>query len=135
MSLFKWEDKYSVGVKKFDDDHRKLIDYLNQAFDLMTQKRPKEEIKSVLSNLSSYTVVHFSNEENIFKQYSYPDYKSHKEEHDQFIAKIEDFYKGYNSGKLMLTMEVMNFLKKWLVSHISKTDQKYGPFLNKHGVF
>jgi hemerythrin len=31
-------------------------------------------------------------------------------------------------------MEVLNFLKGWLVKHIQGTDKKYGPFLNAKGV-
>ena len=34
----------------------------------------------------------------------------------------------------MLSMEVMNFLKNWLVKHIMGTDKHYGPYLNAKGV-
>ena len=33
-----------------------------------------------------------------------------------------------------MTVEVMEFLKQWLVKHIQGSDKKYAPFLNAHGV-
>jgi len=134
MALFKWNDTYSVGVEIFDSDHKKLIEYLNQMYDLMTQKKPREEVKPVLDGLRTYTITHFKNEEIKFKLYDYPDIESHKREHIGFIEKVEEFYKEYNSGKLMLNMEVLNFLTNWLKKHIKGSDQKYKSFFNEKGL-
>ena len=32
------------------------------------------------------------------------------------------------SGNAMISMEVMDFLKDWLVNHIQGADKVYGPF-------
>ena len=41
----------------------------------------------------------------------------------------------YHAGATAtLSMEVMNFLKNWLIKHIQGTDRKYGPFLRSHGL-
>jgi len=34
----------------------------------------------------------------------------------------------------VLSLEVMNFLKDWLMNHIQGSDKKYGPYLNSHGI-
>jgi len=40
----------------------------------------------------------------------------------------------YKSGKVTtLSLEVMTFLKSWLIDHIQGSDQKYGPHLNGAG--
>jgi len=31
-------------------------------------------------------------------------------------------------------MEVLNFLRKWLLNHIQGSDKKYGPHLNAKGI-
>ena len=33
-----------------------------------------------------------------------------------------------------LSLQVMNFLKDWLLKHIQGSDKKYAPFLNAKGV-
>jgi hemerythrin-like metal-binding protein len=104
-------------------------------FEFMTEKKSQEEIKPLLDGLKSYTVTHFNNEERLFDKYGYPGTEAHKKEHSDFVAKVEDFYKGFNSGDLMLTMDVMNFLKSWLKTHITGTDKKYKDFLNSKGEF
>ena len=100
---------------------------------MMLNKANKDEIIHVLTGLKSYTVQHFSNEETLFEEYSYPDMSKHKLEHKDFVGKVEDFFKGYNSGKLMLNMEVMNFLKDWLRTHINGSDRAYKDYLTGKG--
>jgi hemerythrin len=39
-----------------------------------------------------------------------------------------------NRGEMVMTVEVMTFLKDWLAGHIKGTDKKYGPFLSAKGV-
>lgn len=135
MALFNWNDSYSVGVKHLDDDHKVLVNCLNEVFDLMSRKKPKEEIKPVLDGLKAYTIIHFKNEEKLFDKYDYPDTKVHKEKHKEFVDKVVEFYDGFNSGKLMLNAEVMNFLKDWLKLHINGMDKNYTMFLNAKGEF
>lgn len=41
----------------------------------------------------------------------------------------------YKSGVTStLSLEVLNFLKNWLIKHIQGTDEKYVPFLTSKGV-
>jgi hemerythrin len=41
---------------------------------------------------------------------------------------------GRSAGQLVLSMDVMDFLEKWLIKHIQGTDKGYAPFLNMKGV-
>ena len=44
---------------------------------------------------------------------------------------IQAKFKGGATGTLSL--EVLAFLKKWLIGHIQGSDRKYGPHLNAKG--
>jgi hemerythrin len=33
-----------------------------------------------------------------------------------------------------MNIELLNFLRDWLTTHILKVDHEYGPWLNEHGV-
>ena len=81
-----------------------------------------------------YTQTHFSTEERYFKKFNYPDRAAHEREHQIFVKKVLEFQDGFESGKVMVTIEIMQFLNKWLVKHIRGTDQKYSDFLNSKGV-
>lgn len=135
MPLMNWNDKMSVGIEVFDADHKKLIAMLNDLFDAVQAGKGKDVLGKILDGLVDYTKMHFSREEQMMQKHSYVDYAAHKKEHDDLAKQVLDVQKKYQSGQTAtLSMEVMNFLKNWLVKHIQGTDKKYGPFLNTKGV-
>jgi len=68
------------------------------------------------------------------KKYGFDGYEVHKAEHDEFIAKVSEVEEKFNSGKLVLSIEVTIFLKDWLKNHVQGTDKKYSDFFIKNGV-
>lgn len=134
MAYMAWDEKYSVGVKEIDFQHQKLIELVNNLHEAMKQGKGKDMMSKVLQTLIDYTASHFGTEEKYMTEFKYPQFSSHKLEHEKFVKKVLDFQNDYNSGKLAITLDVMTFLKDWLVSHIQGTDKKFGPFFNEKGL-
>lgn len=134
MTLITWDQKYSVGIEAFDNQHKILIKLINDLYDAMKAGEAKDKLSSVLEELVQYTVTHFASEEKMFDKYGYPETKEHKEEHKKFVGQVAAFQEDFESEKVTLTMDIMNFLKNWLFSHILGIDKKYTKFLNEKGV-
>ncbi len=134
MSLITWSDNYSVKVSTIDNQHKKLVEIINNLHDAMKTGKGKEAIGKTLNELVSYTKYHFSAEEEMMKKHNYPGFIAHKREHDLLTQKVVDFENDFRAGKSLLTLEVMNFLKKWLVDHILNTDKQYVPTLASNGI-
>ena len=134
MALLTWQDKYSVGIKQIDDQHKQLITMINELNDAMLAGKGKEVLMTVLNKLASYCVSHFDVEEKLFDTHGYPETADHKEKHHKMTAKVTALIGEVQSGKSTVSIEVMNFLKNWLDKHIMETDKKYGPYLNSKGV-
>jgi hemerythrin-like metal-binding protein len=134
MAFIKWNDTLSVKVGELDGQHQTLIAMINQLHDAMAQGKGKDTVSSIVKGLVSYAGAHFALEERLFDKFKYPDAASHKQEHAAFVQKVLDFQEKFNKGALTLTLEVMNFLKDWLVRHIQGTDQKYSAFFNEKGM-
>ncbi len=134
MPLLTWNDTYSVKIKKFDDQHKRLIDLINQLHDAMLVGKGKEAMGNVLNSLVDYTKTHFAAEETLMKLHNYPDYEQHKKEHNLLVMQVLDIQKQLREGKTPITQAIMFFLKEWLQQHIQGNDKKYGPFLNNKGV-
>ncbi len=134
MALLTWNETYSVKIKKFDDQHRKLIDLINQLHDAMLVGKGKDVMGSVLNSLVDYTKTHFAAEETLMKLHGYPDYEQHKKEHNVLVMQVLDVQRQLREGKTPITQAIMFFLKEWLQQHIQGNDKKYGPFLNGKGV-
>jgi hemerythrin len=134
MALITWNDNYSVKIKQIDDQHKKLINMLNELHDAMKVGKGKEVLEKILAGLIQYTVTHFAEEERLMKLHNYPDYVQHKKEHNLLMIQVNDVQKQYREGNAVLSQAVMTFLKDWLQNHIQGTDKKYAPFLNSKGV-
>jgi len=103
----------------------------NQA---MVQKKAKSVLESTLNRLVSYTLTHFTTEENYFSKTGYPDTGAHKSEHAGFVQKVSEFKKGFDSGRLLVSIEIMNFLVNWVTAHIKNSDKKYSGHLRANGI-
>lgn len=134
MSLIEWDDNLSVGIEEIDNQHKKLIELINELHSAMRERRAKDALGKIINGLKDYAVEHFTTEEKYFDQFNYLNSGSHKKEHQNFIAKVNDFKSGFDKGKIMLSMEIMDFLKDWLISHIQKIDMAYAPFFHEKGL-
>ena len=134
MALMEWSSAISVNVQKFDDQHKKLVDLVNQLHDGMKAGQGVAMLGNVLQSLINYTATHFADEEKMMQAQGYPEYAKHKAEHDKLVGQVLDLQKKFQSGTAMLTMTVMSFLKDWLVKHIQGEDKKYGVFMNAKGI-
>ncbi len=134
MALMTWEQKFSVNIKEIDGQHQKLFELINNLHDAMKTGRGKDALGGVLSELVDYTVYHFSTEEKLFQKYGYSEYSQHKKAHDTLTKQVLELNDKLKRGDVIITIEVMNFLKDWLNSHILSTDKKYSTFLNNKGV-
>ena len=130
MAFLEWKNEMSVGVAAMDAQHQKLIQLINQLADAMSAGKGKEVVQMVLRELVGYTKTHFGSEERLLLTNNYPEYGEQKTEHDQFTKKIVDFQAQFRAGKIALSIELMNFLREWLVGHIQGRDKRYGAFLN-----
>lgn len=134
MALANWRDEFSVKVAEIDKQHKKLFDYINEIHEAMKAKKTNEELGKIIEKLTNYTVDHFKTEERYFERFNYPNTAVHKVEHQVFVEKVNKFREDFSKGKMLLSLEIVNFLKDWLINHIQGTDQQYSSFLNEHGI-
>ncbi|WNC68363.1 bacteriohemerythrin [Thalassotalea nanhaiensis] len=132
--IIKWKAEYSVGVESLDLDHQKLITLLNQfntAYDYDMGEAFEHES---LRDLIAYTEYHFSREEKMMADSSYPDLDEHKKQHQLMIDKIRQIETKYQQVGHDAFQEVSEFLSGWLINHINGTDKQYTQHLNKNGI-
>ncbi len=134
MALFDWSDDLSVNVAEIDLEHKKLIAMINELNDAMRERKANEVLGKIIEGLLDYTLTHFAKEENYFEQFNYSSALDHKKEHTAFVEKVKDVQKGFEEGRLLLSLDIMNFLKDWLKNHIQGTDKKYTAHFNENGL-
>ncbi|MCX8027332.1 MAG: bacteriohemerythrin [Thermodesulfovibrionales bacterium] len=131
MSLIQWNDDLLVGIKEVDEQHKGLVEIINNLYDAMKGDENKDFIKEIISKLKDYTIFHFDNEEKLMQRHKYPAFAEHSGKHKDFCTKVFAIERDLHSGKVNLSMEILNFLSNWLITHIHGTDKKFGEFFKK----
>ena len=134
MSLLSWSDAMCVGVREIDHQHQTLVKMANEFHDAILAGASHEALGRLLNGLISYTATHFATEERYFKQTSYPGAAAHIREHQALVAKVSDMKARFESGRMLLTIEVTKVLRDWLTHHIMEVDKQYSAHLNLAGV-
>jgi len=129
--LIEWSDMYSVGYEDIDNQHKKLVELINQMFSAFAEGKADEILTPIIDELVNYTKYHFDLEEKYFYKYNYPDTDKHVELHQGFITSIINFKDADNKKKGNTQYEVFNYIKKWLVDHILGADMEYSIFFKK----
>ncbi len=133
--LVQWSDELSVGIQEIDEQHRVLVNLLNQLNDAIQHHHGSVAAQAILGELVDYTKIHFAVEESLMRILGYPGYDDHKALHDQLIDEVKELQEKLATGKKSISFELLHFLKMWLTKHIMDEDQQYGPyFLNKGAV-
>jgi len=134
MDYMTWTTDLSVGVTQFDDEHKELINIINMLNTAIISDDPKSHLEKILSNLAKYTRIHFSHEEELMEKHGYPDYQAHRQEHDALTSQVTDYISRLTEGKTSFSLDLMSFLRDWLVNHINGSDKKYSAFFKEKGV-
>jgi len=124
-TLVPWTSALATGVKIVDQQHKVLAGMINQLYVGMKSGHGQAVLKKLLQELANYTVQHFDMEERYFDQFKYAEAASHKKAHAELKRQVLDFIGQIDSGTANISMELMHFLRDWLVNHICKTDMRY----------
>ena len=130
-----WRDSLAIGVEEIDNQHKELLLRFNGLLSACEAGKGIAELKGLMKFLDDYVIEHFSDEEKLQRKYDYPNYASHKKEHEFFIQQITAVQGEIDSEGVGVhhVMETNNMLLKWLLNHISKVDTELGKYLRTAG--
>jgi hemerythrin len=132
MALFTWSDSYSIQVPQIDNEHRHLFILVDQLYEAMKEGSSRSIVESTLAELIVYCGEHFQHEEEVMRKSGYPELRSHRVLHEEFTAQILKFHKEFEAGRIALSLEILYFLKDWLVQHICRCDRRIATHLKNH---
>ncbi|WP_446785486.1 bacteriohemerythrin [Macellibacteroides fermentans] len=119
-----WNDSYLLGIPMIDNQHKKFFVILDN-LDTLNQKQEKSEMHSLINELQNYVIYHFKTEEDLMVKSQSPNIDLHIMEHELFRKKVEEFHRSYYNNNAELLNEMISFMRKWLLIHISGTDAEY----------
>ncbi len=131
MSLFQWNDSLSIGNGEIDSQHKKLFALADRFHAAMSGGHGKAILQQTLTELIDYTRHHFACEESVMQKSAYPQFPQHKAEHDKLTQKVVKLHGELVAGHAVITIDVLQFLRDWLIHHIGEMDKKVGQHLRQ----
>ena len=123
MSVIEWSNTYLLGIEQIDEHHRHLIDLLDTTYNVFVSHGQKVEVGKVLEALIDYAIYHFAAEERLMAQYDYSRAADHLEQHEDFVKRVKTQQREFHDGRGTLSLELIVFIKEWLLDHILETDR------------
>ena len=121
-----WSDQYEHGIEVIDNQHRRIVEYINQLDALKQDAASIEVVADVLQNLVDYTLSHFAFEEALMEEAGYAETAEHKITHGTFVRQLEGIRKRFVGGADVVD-ELTDLLQAWLLKHIMSDDTSYVP--------
>lgn len=124
QSLVTWSDEFSLGMPEVDAQHKALIDLINRVWISLVKKANHEQTLKIVEELEKYTLTHFTVEEIFMREIAYSQFDEHKKEHEKFVARIAQEKMKIVAGH-PVTLDMLHFLRDWLINHILVSDKRY----------
>lgn len=119
-----WNDSFLLNIDVIDNQHKKFF----ELFDLilaLNKSKDATKLSSVINELQDYAKYHFETEETLMQNARSENFELHIIQHHFFINKIKEFTIAQNYNNPVLTTQIVVFMRKWLLMHITETDKKY----------
>jgi len=128
-----WSNTYSMGVKLIDDQHKGLLDFVNDLFNHASgnEKEERAYFAEVIQQAVQYIKEHFQAEEKLMIGTKFPGYAEHKKVHDEFTITVVKAVKDFEAGKRLVLEKFAYFLKDWVLTHIAVMDKQYAEYFKK----
>jgi len=130
----KWSEDFACGIKIVDDQHKGLLDLINDLFNHASgdEEAEQEYFKQIVEKAVDYVRVHFATEEKIMKQTQFVGYEEHKKAHESFILEVLDNARAFQKEKRINLEEFTRFLKGWVLTHVAIMDKQYFSHFRKN---
>lgn len=125
--MIKWSDELCVGHPMIDNDHRRLIEIINEFLGNEGKVDDTQVLNNTLKSLIEYAKAHFTREIQIQKECGYPQVEMHEAEHKVLITQIKAMAKDLfvdKNRKIDKTAldDMRRILRHWLIDHIKNFD-------------
>jgi hemerythrin len=137
MPLIEWTDDMSVGLTELDDDHKLLIEMINQLDANANDATRKDVVRQCLMRLRRYAEYHFAREEMVMAACAFPAIEAQKSEHRNFVKCVQETTQRFDAKPAesaeIISQELLSFLRDWLRRHILIEDMAYRPYVKHSG--
>jgi hemerythrin len=128
MPIMEWSDALDIGVGAMNDEHREILNAMNEIYDAHASGGRGQRIMDLVSRLGDLCVRHFADEERYMMMIGFPGLNTHKIIHDNLMHGYMRHASAIRSAGGKANDEFFGFLQRWLVEHFKGADASYGAY-------
>jgi len=133
MKFVEWCGLFVIGHPVIDKQHRELFRLANSFIDnIRHSAADRNNAFRILNGLIKYAEDHFSEEEEIARQYKCPEEElsKHEEAHAKLIEEIFEINDRLQKAESFEINSIEKFLREWLVMHVLNEDLKLKKYVS-----
>ncbi|SHO49407.1 bacteriohemerythrin [Desulfopila aestuarii] len=134
MDIIKWRDSYETGIAEMDNQHRQLIQLINQLYGIIKEKDGFESVDAILQEMANYAEHHLRDEEKLLEEHGFPGLADQQKSHRNYFMKMDELQEAMEKDGRDAAQEIYVFLRQWWINHIVLEDKEYGPYLRGKGL-
>ena len=89
-NLIEWRDEFRIGLPEVDEEHRSLIDAINQLHRELVVGAAITRVTGAIGDIHAAIASHFALEEKEMSALRYDGYVAHKTDHERLLDELLD---------------------------------------------
>ena len=126
-----FDETLVTGNDMIDGQHKELISRINQLLESCEDGQGKIKAVKMLDYLMEYTDFHFSAEEKLQEEISYPGIQEHKAKHEEFkqaVKELQEMLEEEEGPTEAFVAQVQKNVVDWLFNHIKGSDRSVAEY-------
>lgn len=128
-----WEDSFKIGNPLIDAEHQMMVMLCKKLDYAIKANASKPELIRVVVEMKKFAEFHFVSEENLMIEIGYPGYDNHAKIHTALLRELDLVAAGINKHGQIDAQELLDYIWRWLATHIEKEDLKIADHLKLIG--
>ena len=131
--FMEWSPEFETGVPEMDKQHRRLLDMAN-SFHTALKEGKKEKAREILIDFTKALFNHLRDEERFMEKIGYPELENHVKLHRSLAGMIKEVRDEFERNDHRAFTRSLSLIMSWLLTHIKKSDRKYGIFMREQAL-
>ena len=123
MTLLEWKDEYCLGIPAVDEEHRELIELINELHAELQAGESGITVLDFLGEIYARISAHFALEEKVMRDQEYDELADHKADHERLLDELRDLMDACED-RLVSEAELSGRLDDWFAVHFRTRDAR-----------
>jgi hemerythrin len=130
-----WNEGLSVHIPEIDAEHQHFLRLIYELNEAIIGRMDVQEIKKRMQAILDDAVKHFAHEEELFREWGYPEADEHAIKHAQALQYLSEIMRHFDHGGMDYEwIDAGLKVKDTLIGHMLNEDMKYRDYCKAKGI-